>query len=335
MSTNNGNKKGNGKSYQHRAWRKMEPDERNLNDQLHKMYKTIILPQEMKQIRYDVSKKIEQLLDSNYPNFMFKAVIYGSTEYGLCLIDGDLDLCLLSYSFTEVTSTMLHTFADLLKENNFEIILVIPTARIPIIKMIDLETNTHIDLSFNQSTPTMHSEFFTTMVNCIDPFKRVTVLLKHWLKMRNLNCPFQGGLSSAALCFMIIHYFISLDPPLFPNDYTQTYFPMIQINATRLSTQLANKYSTAYLVKGFFEYYKSFDFDELIIPTTIPIPSDYFAIPAVINVLDPITFQNCAKSVSTEGLKTFKMEVIRAFKLLNDENDFAKVLENPVPFPQN
>lgn len=334
-SQQNGNKRGNGKSYTYKSrGRKKNTMEDVLNDQLYALFKEIILPKEMKQIRNELSKKIERILNTDYPTYMFKAAVYGSTEYDLCLIDGDLDICLFSCSFSEVPSSMLQTFADLFKEHGFEITLVIPTARIPIIKMTDVESKTNIDLSFNQPTPSLHLEYFSTMVTCIDHFKPVTVLLKHWLKVRNLNCPFQGGLSSASLCFMIIHYFIQLDPPLFPNDFIQSFFPMVQLNASRLSLQVINKYSPASLIKGFFEYYKSFDWDDLIIPTTLPLPPDYFVIPAVMNVLDPLTFRNCSKSVSTEGLHTFILEVTRASKILQEENDFLKVLEDPQPFPQ-
>ena len=61
---------------------------------------------------------------------------------------------------------------------------------------------------------------------------------------------------------------------------------------------------------------------------------DDIIVPSIVTIIDPVTFTNCSKSVSEEGLKTLKMEIIRACKLLQDDNDFLKVLENPVPFPQ-
>ena len=311
----------------------MNATEEILFNQLQKLYKEIILPEEQRQMRYEVSKRIEKIISDEYPNYMFNAVIYGSTEYGLCLVDSDLDLCLNSM-FTEVNSSMMQTFAELLKQHNFQIELVLPKARTPIIKMIDLETNIHIDLSFNQNIPIIHTEFFSTMVRCNAHFKPVTVILKQWLKTRNLNCSYKGGMSSAVLYFMVIHYFISLDPPLFPNDFIQCIFPIVPFNASRISLQTINKYSTAYLVKGFFEYYKSFDWDEMIIPTTVQLQTEDMIIPGVITVVDPVTFENCARSLSEDGLRTFKLEVERAFRILNEENDFDKVLENPLPFPQ-
>lgn len=79
---------------------------------------------------------------------------------------------------------------------------MIDTARIPIIKMLDLETHVQLDLSFNHIVAQNHTTYFSTMVKCNKLFREVAVILKYWLKVRGMNSPFNGGISSTALYFM-------------------------------------------------------------------------------------------------------------------------------------
>ncbi|EDR26674.1 poly(A) RNA polymerase cid11, putative [Entamoeba dispar SAW760] len=307
-----------------------------LNDQLEKIFDRVILPDELVEIRYEVMERVEHVLNLNYVDFMFKGQVYGSTHYGLCLKDGDLDICCTSQSGRQVSPVVLESFAECFKRNKFEVKNVIETAKVPIIKMIDLETKVKIDLSFNQPVAQIHSEFFYTMIACIKHFRIVAVLLKYWLKIRNLNCPFKGGLSSAALCFMICHYFTTFDPPLFPSDFRYYLVPPceLRILGSKLPAQVTMQHTPASLVKGFFDYYKNFDYDYPIQPTLGELPENYFLVPAVMTVLDPISLVNCTKGVSMDGLKALKMELTRASKILSEENDFNKLLEKPVPFPE-
>ena len=135
---------------------------------------------------------------------------------------------------------------------------------------------------------------------------------------------------------MVVNYFLQLDPPLFPSDYQQLDFPpfIVQIQASPIPSSITSQYSTAYLVKGFFDYYKDFDWNKLIFPTIYSLPENTFIFPAVMTVLDPFTFLNCSKGVTSEGLQMIKLELNRASKILDEENSFEKLLENPQPFHQ-
>ncbi|EDR25323.1 poly(A) RNA polymerase cid11, putative [Entamoeba dispar SAW760] len=307
-----------------------------LNDQLEKIFESVILPDELVDMRYEVMQRVEQVLNQNYVDFHFRAQVYGSTDYGLCLKDGDLDICCTSQSGRQVNAIVLESFAECFKRNNFEIKNVIEKAKVPIIKMIDLGTKVSIDLSFNQPVAQIHSEFFSTMIHCNKHFRIVAVLLKYWLKTRNLNCPFKGGLSSAALCFMILHYFSSFEPPLFPSDFrcAMDRWLRLRILGSKIPTQIIIQHTPASLIKGFFNYFKNYDWNEPITIKYFGPPDELFIIPAVMTVLDPTSFENCTKGVSMDGLKALKMELTRASKILNEENDFNRLLEKPVPFPE-
>ncbi|KAL7719149.1 Poly(A) RNA polymerase cid11 [Entamoeba marina] len=304
-----------------------------LNEQLAQIFDDIILPKNQLDIRRDVASRVESVLNENFDGFYFKAVIYGSTEYGLCLKNGDLDICCTCERIIDLD--FYQQFAKCFDNNNFEVKLVIETARVPIIKMTDLFTNVNIDLSFNQLAALHHTEFFNMIIDTNPLFQTVVVLLKHWLKIRDLNTPFRGTLSSAALSFLVIHYFIQLNPQLYPEQvHCYMVNPVIvKFAADRISSTTLARYNVASLVVGFFRYYKDYDWENPVKPFPDNGMSYFFPQPSIMRVIDPTNIQmNCTKSVTSEGLRTFKMEVVRAWNILTDYNDFNKVLDNPVPY---
>ncbi|KAL7717313.1 Poly(A) RNA polymerase cid11 [Entamoeba marina] len=329
--SNNGSRRGrHGYSYNHRKPKHSRSPEDLLNEQLAQIFDDIILPKNQLDIRRDVANRVESVLNENFDSFQFKAVIYGSTEYGLCLKNGDLDICCTCEKIIDLD--FYQQFAKCFDNNNFEVKLVIETARVPIIKMTDLFTNVNIDLSFNQLAALHHTEFFNMIIDTNPLFQTVVVLLKHWLKTRDLNTPFRGTLSSAALSFLVIYYFVRLNPPLYPK-FNYSLDNRINFNSGRISPSTLAKYNVASLVVGFFRYYKDYDWENPIMPFPGYGMFDPFPQSSIMKVMDPTNYQiNCTKSVTLEGLRTFKMEVVRAWNILTDYNDFNKVLDNPVPY---
>lgn len=87
--------------------------------------------------------------------------------------------------------------------NHYEEVKVIDRSYVPIIKLIDKATRFHIDISFNTHVAVLQT------VNWVESTKRnvpqlepLVLVLKQFLTQRDLNHPFNGGLSSYALILM-------------------------------------------------------------------------------------------------------------------------------------
>ena len=74
---------------------------------------------------------------------------FGSSESGLSLSHGDLDLCLISN--TEKPKKILRSLSKTLRNQDMEDIQVIASAKVPIIKFRDERTKIPVDISINNT----------------------------------------------------------------------------------------------------------------------------------------------------------------------------------------
>lgn len=76
----------------------------------------------------------------------------------------------------------------------------------PIVKLTDKETQFNIDISFNtiRAVPTV--EWIEEMKRTYPVLEPLVLVLKQFLVQRDLNQPFNGGLSSYTLIVMTVHF---------------------------------------------------------------------------------------------------------------------------------
>ncbi|CCU82969.1 poly(A) polymerase Cid1-like protein [Blumeria hordei DH14] len=138
------------------------------------------------------------------------------------------------------------------------------------------------DINFSAELAIHNTHLLRCYASCDPRVKKLVLFIKHWAKVRGINVPYKGTLSSYGYALMVLHYLVNVTMPFVcPNlqaihsdlpDYSlPSYLISVdfidgrdvrfwrnetQIKKLALQNQLNNnKQSAAELVRGFFEYY--------------------------------------------------------------------------------
>jgi len=158
-------------------------------------------------------------------------------------------------------------------------VLALPKARVPIVKFTAPNTTLHCDLGINNLLAVENSQLLRDYTHIDERFRELCYLVKHWAKMRKVNDPYRGTLSSYAYVLMILHYLQTIEPAVLPclqsvarqqklpehvvQGFDCSYYR--DINALK-GFGTANKLSLAQLLHGFFRLYaKEFDYRQHVI----------------------------------------------------------------------
>ncbi len=138
---------------------------------------------------------------------------FGSFPSGLYLPTADMDLAFMSDAYASgraaryCTKKFLYRFKSFLLSNRIawqdEIELIIH-AKVPLVKFIEHKTGLKVDVSFENNTG----------VTALDTFKRwreqypgmpaLVTLVKHFLLMRGLNEPVNGGIGGFSVICLVV-----------------------------------------------------------------------------------------------------------------------------------
>lgn len=73
------------------------------------------MPSEQEDVRHNIVNTVIEILNENFPGHNYMGMAYGSTEYKMCLKDGDLDVCCVA--FEQISPYMLPTFAKCFEDS--------------------------------------------------------------------------------------------------------------------------------------------------------------------------------------------------------------------------
>lgn len=94
----------------------------------------------------------------------------------------------------------------LLKNDNYEAINVIRSAKVPLIKLVESSTGYNFDISFNKLDGVKQIKEIRKALSYYPEMKYLTVLLKCFLKQRDLNETYTGGVGSFLLFCLILTF---------------------------------------------------------------------------------------------------------------------------------
>ena len=119
---------------------------------------------------------LKQILEYRFPGS--KLDKFGSSVTGLSLAQGDIDLCL------QIPGTVPHKvfnkIGKLLRAHDFIDIIVIPHAKVPIVKCRDAKTGIPLDISVNNTLALQNTQLLKTY-SMQDPRVSQTILaIKYW-----------------------------------------------------------------------------------------------------------------------------------------------------------
>ncbi|KAL0129801.1 hypothetical protein PUN28_001806 [Cardiocondyla obscurior] len=159
-------------------------------------------------LRLKVVKRIENVIFDLWPNS--KVEVFGSFRTGLYLPTSDIDLVVIGMW----SNLPLRTLERALLDQNIaepSSIKVLDKASVPIVKLIDKESEIKVDISFNMNNGVKSADLINSFKSQYPVLEKLVMVLKQFLLQRDLNEVFTGGISSYSLILMTIS-FLQLHP---------------------------------------------------------------------------------------------------------------------------
>ncbi|KAH8665879.1 hypothetical protein BGZ60DRAFT_452915 [Tricladium varicosporioides] len=156
----------------------------------------------------DLRDKVRQ----QYPNA--DILPFGSFVAGLYLPTSDMDLVCVSRQFLNNgypvlanSTSWMHKFGNFLTRANIAIagtMEVIGKAKVPLVKYIDRVTGLRVDISFENDTGLVANKTFQDWKAEFPAMPILVTLIKHYLAMRGLNEPSNGGIGGFSVICLVV-----------------------------------------------------------------------------------------------------------------------------------
>lgn len=179
-----------------------------LNQELYNLYLTLSPHNEEVKIRNFLTNRMKDFIAKVLPNFKFQS--FGSTECKLYLPSSDIDILLVCDQKDVIPNkTLTHLGNILRKDCDFidqTYVIHIRTARVPILKCRDKFFGFEFDIIVNKIDGMKQVKYIQDKITEFPYLKPLCLLLKQFLKTRNLNDSKSGGLCSYAQFLLMLHF---------------------------------------------------------------------------------------------------------------------------------
>ena len=156
-----------------------------------------------KRHRQEVVNRIKAVVHKIYPEA--KVLIFGSCATGINLPKSDIDLLVYYPAVRELTMINRIT-SELVRADICASIEPIKHAKVPIIKLRDKQTSINVDISFNRENGIYCVKLVKQLLKKYPELRPMLLVLKCFLKSRQLNETYHGGVSSFLLTMMVTSY---------------------------------------------------------------------------------------------------------------------------------
>ncbi|KAF9930246.1 hypothetical protein FBU30_000732 [Linnemannia zychae] len=133
---------------------------------------------------------------------------FGSSGNGLALANADMDLCVfLNPKGTEEVTPVefVERIGDRLeKDPDFENILQLKRARVPIVKLNHVN-GIACDIGYQNDLAIWNTRLLRAYCMIDERLRDIVLIIKIWAKRRKINNPYTGSLSSYAYVLLVIH----------------------------------------------------------------------------------------------------------------------------------
>ncbi|CAL4924490.1 unnamed protein product [Urochloa decumbens] len=146
---------------------------------------------------------LSRIINKEWPNS--KLYLYGSCANSFGFSNSDIDLC-LSIDDKEMSKVdIILKLADILQAANLQNIQPLTRARVPIVKLMDPETELSCDICVNNLLAVVNTKLLRDYAQIDRRLRQLAFIVKHWAKSRRVNETYHGTLSSYAYVIMCIH----------------------------------------------------------------------------------------------------------------------------------
>ncbi|KAF8938711.1 hypothetical protein BGZ58_000317 [Dissophora ornata] len=134
---------------------------------------------------------------------------FGSSGNGLALANADMDVCVFMNAKEDSEEVSPVEFVErigdrLEKDSEFENILQLTRARVPIVKLNHVN-GIACDIGYQNDLAIWNTRLLRAYCRVDDRVRDVVVIIKTWAKRRKINNPYKGSLSSYAYVLLVIH----------------------------------------------------------------------------------------------------------------------------------
>ena len=271
-------------------------------------------------MRLDLVHRVQGMLNTRYTHFKgIEVKHFGSFAAGLYLPDADMDLVVMSQSYKNGGHASLRTsrkelqqFGGALRNSGLAVpnsVVIIPSAKVPIVKYVDAKTGLKVDVSFENDTGVIANGTYAEWIDQYPALPLIIALVKQFLLMRGLNEVHTGGLGGFSTSCLVVSI-LQLMPPLHASGSRK---------ADNLDTIFMN-----FLNTYGFKFNTTMCGIQLSPPRIFNKASSGFRVnpnrPWGLCIVDPNRPDNDISGGSSLVLEIFK-EFANAFLLLNDRMD--------------
>ena len=138
--------------------------------------------------------------------------VFGSTLTKLELPSSDVDVVVFGAPVDKGSGGVakrLRTLAAALEDLNAlapRSLEVVESARIPLVKYVDRDTHTSVDVSFDVESGLRTGKLVRSYIDAMPPLRPLVLVLKFFLSQRGLNETFTGGVGSYMLQLMVVSF---------------------------------------------------------------------------------------------------------------------------------
>ncbi|KAI1727240.1 cid1 family poly A polymerase domain-containing protein [Ditylenchus destructor] len=151
--------------------------------------------------------ELQDLIQQRLNNRNVKLSAFGSVVNGFGSKSSDLDMCLWSTTEKPLDNDVLNEIRSIFDGNeNFEDVLHIEKATIPIIKFTSKKYDVSCDICIENRLAIYNSELLLNYSKFDDRVPKLGLALKHWAQSLAINDASKDTISSYAYMIMLIHY---------------------------------------------------------------------------------------------------------------------------------
>lgn len=147
--------------------------------------------------------RVRSVILKSYP--YAKVCVFGSFATGLNLPSSDIDM-LCYYPAVREQTLINKLTSDFVRSGICSSIEPIKSAKCPIIKLQDKETGINVDISFNRENGVCCVKLIKQMLAKYAELRPLLLVLKCFLKSRQLNETYHGGVASYLLTMLVVSH---------------------------------------------------------------------------------------------------------------------------------
>ena len=292
-----------------------------------------------------------------------KLTAFGSSESGLGLKNGDIDLCLEFKG--EKPKKVLTKIARMLREDGMEDVTLIAHAKVPIVKFTDSRTKIPIDISINNSLAIYNTSLLKLYNDCDVRVRPFVLAIKNWALHRGICNAAYGTFSSYAWTLIALQFLQTSNPPVLPNiqqgdkrilrEVEGTIYDLTMNENPADLIKSDNSDSIGDLIIDFFDQFSNnWPWDENVIsirsgkmisrkeknweedkPKLIDALVDENKLRLgkhSLPVEDPFDhLHDLSRVLRTEGVMDIREEFLRAYRVLNEGGSWSEVVKTKFP----